>query len=144
MAGTIMHELGHNLGLDHGGNEKQNRKPNYNSVMNYNYQKSGVDNNCTLPGNGVLAYSHGTRPSLDENALEEADGICAWLGIQGTDWNDDGDFEDTDLAMNIDGRWQERDDSTLCQDTGTSCFLVVEKIYNEAWTVLRITMIGVP
>ena len=71
----------------------------------------------------------------ERNALEEADGICAWLGVQGTDWNDDGDFDDV-LAMNIDGRWQERDDSTLCQDTGTSCFLVVEKIYNEAWTVL--------
>ena len=116
---------------------KQKRKPNYNSVMNYNYQKSGVDNNCTLPGNGVLAYSHGTRPSLDENALVEADGICGVANDSvATDWNDDGDFEDTDLAMNIDGRWQERDDSTLCQDTGTSCFLVVEKIYNEAWTVL--------
>ena len=101
--------------------------------MNYNYQKSGVDNNCTLPGNGVLDYSHGTRPSLDENALVEEDGICG--GATGTDWNDDGDFEDTNLAMNIDGRWEDHGDGS-CQDTGTSCFLVVEKIYNEAWTVL--------
>ena len=135
MAGTIMHELGHNLGLYHGGNERQNRKPNYNSVMNYNYQKDGVDNNCTLPGNGVLAYSHGTRPSLDENALVEEDGICG-SKVQGTDWNDDGDFEDTNLAMNIDGRWRDHGGSTLCQDAGTFCKLETETIHIEAWTVL--------
>ena len=134
VAGTIMHELGHNLGLQHGGNEKQRYKPNYNSVMNYQYQKSGVDNNCTIPGNGVLAYSHGTRPSLDENALVEKDGICG-SKVQGTDWNDDGDFDDV-LAMNIDGRWKERSGSTLCQDAGKECVLNVEKIYNSDLTVL--------
>ncbi|QLG89187.1 lamin tail domain-containing protein [Chitinibacter bivalviorum] len=41
-AGTIMHELGHNLGLYHGGNEGTNNKPNYLSVMNYDYQLNGV------------------------------------------------------------------------------------------------------
>ncbi|QLI81450.1 lamin tail domain-containing protein [Chitinibacter fontanus] len=41
-AGTIMHELGHNLGLQHGGNEATNDKPNYLSVMNYLYQLNGV------------------------------------------------------------------------------------------------------
>ncbi len=51
--GTFMHELGHNLALDHGGpifiagvavggNEKLNFKPNYISVMNYNHQTLGV------------------------------------------------------------------------------------------------------
>ena len=38
-AGTIMHELGHTLGLRHGGHEENNKKPNYFSVMNYVYQK---------------------------------------------------------------------------------------------------------
>jgi uncharacterized repeat protein (TIGR01451 family) len=33
--GTFMHELGHNLGLDHGGDEIMNCKPNHVSVMNY-------------------------------------------------------------------------------------------------------------
>lgn len=33
--GTLMHELGHNLGLDHGGIDGINCKPNYESVMNY-------------------------------------------------------------------------------------------------------------
>jgi hypothetical protein len=37
-AATIMHELGHNLGLRHGGNEDTNYKPDYFSIMNYEYQ----------------------------------------------------------------------------------------------------------
>ena len=45
-----MHELGHNLGLHHGGSVDTNYKPNYNSIMNYRYQFPGVDNNCTPPG----------------------------------------------------------------------------------------------
>jgi uncharacterized repeat protein (TIGR01451 family) len=36
-APTIMHELGHNLGLRHGGFEDHNCKPNYVSVMNYDH-----------------------------------------------------------------------------------------------------------
>src|SRR5262249_36501209 len=37
-ASTWMHELGHNLGLRHGGDEDTNDTPNYLSVMNYQYQ----------------------------------------------------------------------------------------------------------
>lgn len=37
-SGIFMHELGHNLGLRHGGFEDRNCKPNYVSVMNYNMQ----------------------------------------------------------------------------------------------------------
>ncbi len=36
-ADVIMHELGHNLGLGHGGDESENYKPNYISIMNYMY-----------------------------------------------------------------------------------------------------------
>ena len=36
--GTFMHELGHTLGLDHGGDDTISFKPNYNSVMNYLWQ----------------------------------------------------------------------------------------------------------
>jgi hypothetical protein len=35
VAASFMHELGHTLGLDHGGNDRLNYKPNYFSVMNY-------------------------------------------------------------------------------------------------------------
>jgi hypothetical protein len=41
-AATLMHELGHNLGLRHGGFEERNFKPNYLSVMNYAYQLYGL------------------------------------------------------------------------------------------------------
>lgn len=41
-ASTIMHELGHNLGLRHGGNSDLNYKPNYLSVMNYLYTNAGL------------------------------------------------------------------------------------------------------
>ncbi len=34
-AAVLMHELGHNLGLSHGGDDGNNGKPNYPSIMNY-------------------------------------------------------------------------------------------------------------
>ena len=33
-----MHELGHTLGLQHGGGDGVKYKPNYHSVMNYTWQ----------------------------------------------------------------------------------------------------------
>ena len=41
-AATFMHELGHNLGLRHGGADDINQKPNYVSVMNFSYQLGGI------------------------------------------------------------------------------------------------------
>lgn len=41
-ASTLMHELGHNLDLRHGGDENFNAKPNYLSIMNYVYQLRGL------------------------------------------------------------------------------------------------------
>lgn len=41
-ASTLMHELGHNLDLRHGGFEGTNAKPNYLSIMNYVYQLRGL------------------------------------------------------------------------------------------------------
>jgi hypothetical protein len=94
VANTIAHELGHNLNLRHGGNEDVNYKPNYNSVMNYQYQFPGIDNDCTLPGNGVLSYSIGIRPPLNENNVDEREGICGSGNGPGRDWNGDGDALD--------------------------------------------------
>ena len=72
-AGTFMHELGHSLGLTHGGlyydtpgsyvpTLEPNCKPNYQSVMSYQFQ---VD----LLGNGVLDYSEQQLSTLNENGL---------------------------------------------------------------------------
>jgi hypothetical protein len=41
-AATVMHEFGHNLNLRHGGDENDNWKPNYYSIMNYMYQLRGL------------------------------------------------------------------------------------------------------
>ncbi|KAA2282090.1 hypothetical protein [Candidatus Nitrosocosmicus sp. SS] len=68
-SGTFMHELGHNLGLDHGGWNDINCKPNYLSVMNYAYQMS------SLLGNRTLDYSRSVLPLLNENNLNEVEGL---------------------------------------------------------------------
>lgn len=101
VANTIAHELGHNLGLRHGGPENRNWKPNYSSVMNYLYQFSGVDTNCSPGGDRVLDYSHGTRPPLDETSLDERTGICGDPDGPGWDWNGDGDMLDTEVQADI-------------------------------------------
>ncbi len=71
-AGTFMHELGHNLGLRHGGNENTNNKPNYISIMNYSFQTQGL----IIGGQGGnFDYSRSTLPDLDENNLDETKGL---------------------------------------------------------------------
>lgn len=85
-AGTIMHELGHTLGLRHGGNEGTNCKPNYLSVMNYSFQTRLIPN-PGLPG-PRLDYSRSALPDLDESALSEGVGIQD--GTDNTFWGNDG------------------------------------------------------
>lgn len=123
--GTIMHELGHNLNLAHGGNVSSNCKPNYVSVMNYDNQ-FGIQQS----GGGIIldfspprfAGGRGVAPlpSLTENNLNEAtilDGTDAanrFIFTDATgakvqnplnatvDWNGDGDTADSGLTVNID------------------------------------------
>jgi hypothetical protein len=73
---TIMHELGHNLGLLHGGDSFCNYRPNYNSVMNYRFSFPGVDLDCDSYGDGVPDFSRGLRPPIDEHAVDERKGVC--------------------------------------------------------------------
>jgi hypothetical protein len=74
-AGTFMHELGHTVGLNHGGrsDDRINFKPNYLSVMNYSFQFSGL-----LSANGtqrMIDYSRRQLDTLDEFNLDENVGI---------------------------------------------------------------------
>jgi hypothetical protein len=69
--GAFMHELGHNFGLRHGGNVDENCKPNYLSVMNYEFQFPNYDSDRPLD------YSRRTQVKLDENALIEANGVSS-------------------------------------------------------------------
>lgn len=118
---TILHELGHNLGLNHGGGDNINCKPNYISVMNYHYQYPIED------PYRALNYSHIQLPALNElnNGLNEQTGITSykingaeqnvvWYGPLGIpnapgtwktggtwiDWNQDSQIQ-TALSMSI-------------------------------------------
>ncbi len=82
---VTVHELGHNLGLDHGGPyDGCNYKPNYDSVMNYGNGAYDTDCDGLLEANPL--FSVGALEPLDENALDESLGVCgSW-----EDWDDDG------------------------------------------------------
>jgi hypothetical protein len=71
-AGTFMHELGHNLGLQHGGADEQNRKPNYLSVMNYLYQFDGLQRTGRT---GVIDYARFRVGQVAESNLSDSAGF---------------------------------------------------------------------
>lgn len=124
-SGTIMHELGHNLGLLHGGHENTNDKPNYLSIMNYIYQLEGLptvgdnegdrfyknDKSCTVAGNMtnppdgdyhnfIIDYSDGSSTSLDENNLIETTGLLR-PGSTDVDFNCDGNISSAGYSQDI-------------------------------------------
>jgi len=134
-ASTLMHELGHNLGLLHGGDESTNYKPNYISVMNYLYQLSGLpeigndegdrfyfsseyhggDVTCfSALSHGasttsfIMDFSHGNAVTLDKTALNENLGL-GQTGSDAVDYDCDGDRSETSVNFGT-GNWQDHDD----------------------------------
>jgi len=122
-AGTFMHELGHALGLQHGGVDDDLYKPNYLSVMNYAFQLDGIPINGA-PGN--VDYSR-FAVNASETALSETGGLSpdralakyatyyfcehdsslarsADSIVGGIDWNCDGTLESSVATdINADG-----------------------------------------
>jgi hypothetical protein len=109
--GPVMHEFGHNLNLHHGGDDDDNFKPNYHSVMNYHWQTPHWNH-----VGWVLDYSRDALPTLDESNLDESAGIGGDAGATvpvgplpvvvvsesgPIDWNGDGDTQDTGLSADI-------------------------------------------
>ncbi|AJW70690.1 exported protein of unknown function [Nitrosopumilus adriaticus] len=118
-SGTIMHEIGHNLGLDHGGDyaDPLNCKPNYVSVMSYSRQLP------TIYAQPLIDFSNATIQSLDETQLSEingignlpdeySDGVVIVYGPtpeyieitennQDIDWNQDGSIEQSPVQAEI-------------------------------------------
>jgi len=119
--GTFIHELGHNLGLCHGGNagDHENYKPNHVSLMNYSFQTIGVWRDSARRWD----YTRMTIYALDESNLNEKQGLngSASLAKYGTryycegtnvtrddntantnvDWNCNGNNRQTSVASDI-------------------------------------------
>ncbi len=146
---VFVHELGHNLGLHHGGFEAKNFKPNYMSLMNYLYMSSiplnasetGLpyyrylkDNNIN-PGStscyssadsrwsisSVMAFSDGLSPDMNENSLNENSGTGK-SGFGSIDFNCNGSIENTTSSLNL---------TPVQPDNTTESTLDVLKDYND-------------
>jgi hypothetical protein len=135
-ASTLMHELGHNLGLYHGGtNDGNNYEPNYISVMNYLYQLAGLPvigtdegdrvyySSNFHNGNGtcygglsnapntstfIMDFSHGAGINLNVASLNETLGL-GQSSTDGVDYNCNGNKTETTVSLGS-GTWTDHDD----------------------------------
>lgn len=99
--GTFVHELGHNLGLRHGGNDHVGYKPNHVSIMNYSFQMSGI----MVNGQRRYDYQWLPLPSLDERALLEPFGLGGDPRLSGVETKirpESGPFRSVDATSSID------------------------------------------
>lgn len=75
-ANTLMHEIGHTLGLRHGGLDDVNGKPNYVSIMNYDFTLT--DGLVRDDEAGIVDYSRFELKPLDEgDGMVESEGLAA-------------------------------------------------------------------
>jgi hypothetical protein len=112
--GTFIHELGHCLGLTHGGgaDDHTNNKPNHISVMNYSFQTRGVP----VFGDTHFRYQPFALPKLRETFLSEPAGLSGsgllsgyrtFIGTRQVDaegpidWNGNGTIESFPIAQDL-------------------------------------------
>jgi YVTN family beta-propeller protein len=134
----FMHELGHSIGLEHGGDLDVNCKPNYLSIMNYSFDYEGLID-ADNPTNHIVDYSREPLGKLTEGELSEPAGIGAgavetpdgndvvfktlWYDVDGDeqqdrsdgalDWTGDGDKTDAGPDVDVD-----LDDGPECKSAG--------------------------
>ncbi|GLX98206.1 hypothetical protein [Herbidospora sp. NBRC 101105] len=121
---TFVHELGHALGLEHGGTDEVNYKPNHLSVMNYRYQATGIPDIQAwreLAGDGpatdggtrllqaldqvsTLDWSRRKLPTLHRGQLNETAGIGVTTHAMAAWWDNTGTLQvgDGSAALNWD------------------------------------------
>ena len=98
-ATSFVHELGHSLGLTHGGSDHVNGKPNVMSLMNYSFSNWGVPPFAEINGDG-LGNDDGTcnptiaapedcvgnmRYSAEILSYLPEVGLIEWIGLPGND-----------------------------------------------------------
>jgi len=108
--GTFIHELGHTLGLAHGGlagtsDQNESFKSNQHSLMNYNYQFGGIPIGCNNTTAALLDYSNGIFNTINETSFNETTGICDGLAF-----DHDGDGSSISTApIDVNGDGQSND-----------------------------------
>jgi uncharacterized delta-60 repeat protein len=154
-AGTLMHELGHTLGLHHGGGDDVNFKPNYFSVMNYHWQVPRSQN-----VGWSLAYSPGLQPPLNESQLDESQGIgfapegplagnsvvvgplplAAQPLSGGVDWNRNGVIDQVPVAADINRGFADTNrDGLVNEMDNTHGEMLLD---HDDWSALRFIFTG--
>ncbi|HEY7302825.1 MAG TPA: PASTA domain-containing protein [Bryobacteraceae bacterium] len=164
-AETFMHELGHNLGLLHGGADDINFKPNHLSIMSYLFPaglwKDGLYSK--------LDYSRFDLPTLNENQLDETVGLNGGteLDSYGTafycwgatiptlvekvnspiDWNCNGRSGDKNVAAEISGAISNGIVNSTLSDGGSGyapgdTFVVVGPLEDSVWARGRVLTVN--
>ncbi len=150
-AGTFMHELGHTLGLRHGGGDGTEWKPNYYSVMNYRWQVPQTAYAHLWP----LDYSREAFPLLDENALDESVSLGAtlpeYVGLQAPFTSAANTFEWAPMGVGFPVDWNGdqttpaplpvQADITRQYDTDVPGTLTTLPGFND-WANLRYALVG--
>ena len=112
-AGIFMHELGHVVGLRHGGGDHSHYKPNYLSVMNYRFSACDMPSNLGEGLPGLCDYSRVVLPPLQEGCapaepgpaipgLDECAGRDNGVHDLGpVNWNEDTDDSDQPVLEGV-------------------------------------------
>ncbi|MEV7808051.1 hypothetical protein AB0O28_34400 [Microbispora sp. NPDC088329] len=142
---SFVHELGHALGLAHGGHDHVNYKPNYLSVMNYAYSSIGIPDYVawdrrreqlgpaigrnaleqTLQEVSTIDYSRSTLWPLRRWRLDEGrNGLGTGQHAMATWWDNKGVRHVGDASDPID--WHPEDDGVVKVDVNGEFQLCIE------------------